>query len=97
MTTVLIANRGEIARRIIRTAHRLGLRTVAVFSDADRAAPHVREAGAAVRLGPAPARESYLRRDLILAAALSSASDGALDPQALTAPAQPGVLPAGVN
>ncbi|MEV6850273.1 urea carboxylase [Actinoplanes sp. NPDC051411] len=72
---MLIANRGEIARRIIRTARRLNLRTVAVFSDADRAAPHVREADAAVRLGPAPARESYLRRDLILAAALSTGAE----------------------
>ena len=74
-STVLIANRGEIARRIIRTARKRNLRTVAVFSDADRAAPHVREADAAVRLGPAPARESYLRRDLILAAALSSGAE----------------------
>jgi urea carboxylase len=70
--TVLIANRGEIARRIIRSAHALGMRTVAVFSDADRAAPHVREADAAVRLGPAPARESYLRADAIVEAALAS-------------------------
>jgi urea carboxylase len=67
--TVLIANRGEIARRIIRTARAQGLRTVAVYSDADRAAPHVREADAAVRLGPAPAAQSYLRVDAILDAA----------------------------
>ena len=67
--TLLIANRGEIARRIIRSAKVLGLRTVAVFSDADRAAPHVREADEAVRLGPAPARESYLDIDKILDAA----------------------------
>jgi urea carboxylase len=64
--TLLIANRGEIARRIIRTAKAMGLRTVAVYSDADRAAPHVREADEAVRLGPAPARESYLDVDKIL-------------------------------
>ncbi|MBW8806616.1 MAG: acetyl-CoA carboxylase biotin carboxylase subunit, partial [Catenulisporales bacterium] len=57
--TVLVANRGEIARRVIRSARELGLRTVAVFSDADRAAPHVREADDAVRLGPGPARDSY--------------------------------------
>ncbi|GAB2583857.1 urea carboxylase [Paractinoplanes abujensis] len=75
MSTVLVANRGEIARRIIRTARRLGLATVAVFSDADRAAPHVREADTAVRLGPAPARDSYLRRDLILAAARTSRAE----------------------
>ncbi|WP_045878676.1 biotin carboxylase N-terminal domain-containing protein [Pseudofrankia sp. DC12] len=68
--TVLVANRGEIARRVIRTARRMGLGTVAVFSDADRAAPHVREADHAVRLGPAPARESYLRADAVLDAAL---------------------------
>ncbi|MFE5813238.1 urea carboxylase [Streptomyces sp. NPDC056479] len=68
--TVLVANRGEIARRVIRTATRMGLATVAVFSDADRAAPHVREAGNAVRLGPAPARDSYLRGDAIIEAAL---------------------------
>src|SRR4051794_2764206 len=67
--TLLIANRGEIARRIVRSANDLGLRTVAVFSEADRAAPHVREADEAVLLGPAPARESYLRIEGVLAAA----------------------------
>ncbi|KOG61012.1 urea carboxylase [Streptomyces flaveolus] len=70
-TVVLVANRGEIARRVIRTARKMGLGTVAVFSDADRAAPHVREADHAVRLGPAPARESYLRGDAIIEAALA--------------------------
>ncbi|MCE5291878.1 MAG: 5-oxoprolinase/urea amidolyase family protein, partial [Nocardiaceae bacterium] len=69
---VLIANRGEIARRVIRTAHAMNMKTVAVFSDADRAAPHVREADHAVRLGPAPARESYLRSDAIISAALET-------------------------
>ncbi|CAM3926184.1 urea carboxylase [Smaragdicoccus niigatensis] len=69
---VLIANRGEIARRVIRTARAMNMKTVAVFSDADRAAPHVREADHAVRLGPAPARESYLRADAIIAAALET-------------------------
>ena len=68
--SVLIANRGEIARRVIRTARTLDLRTIAVYSDADRAAPHVREAHEAVRLGPAPARDSYLRADAILDAAI---------------------------
>lgn len=69
-STVLVANRGEIARRVMRSARRLGMRTVAVFSEADRAAPHVREADEAVCLGPAPARESYLRGDRIIEAAL---------------------------
>ncbi|CDK00544.1 Urea carboxylase [Microbacterium sp. C448] len=77
--TLLVANRGEIARRIIRSAKELGLRTVAVYSDADRAAPHVREADVAVRLGPAPAAESYLRADAIIAAALEHGA-GAIHP-----------------
>ncbi|WP_420142122.1 acetyl/propionyl/methylcrotonyl-CoA carboxylase subunit alpha [Sphingomonas sp.] len=67
--TLLIANRGEIACRIIRTARAMGIRTVAVHSDADAAARHVREADVAVPIGPAPARESYLVADRILAAA----------------------------
>ncbi|MFJ2729006.1 urea carboxylase [Streptomyces collinus] len=70
-TGVLVANRGEIARRVIRTARRMGLATVAVFSEADRAAAHVREADHAVHLGPAPARDSYLRGDAIIEAALA--------------------------
>ena len=70
--SLLIANRGEIACRIIRTARRLGIRTVAVHSDADAGALHVRSADAAVAIGPAPARESYLVGERIIAAALSS-------------------------
>ncbi len=67
--TLLIANRGEIARRVMRTAKAMGLKTVAVYSDADASAPHVREADMAVHLGPAPARESYLKIDAVIAAA----------------------------
>ncbi len=67
--SLLIANRGEIARRIIRTARRLGVRTIAVYSDADASAPHVSEADEAVHIGPSPARESYLVPEKILAAA----------------------------
>jgi urea carboxylase len=67
--TVLIANRGEIAVRLVSAARSVGLRTVAVFSDADRAAPHVRMADQAVRLGPAAPSASYLRADAILNAA----------------------------
>ncbi|MFG2476814.1 5-oxoprolinase/urea amidolyase family protein [Streptomyces fagopyri] len=77
--TLLIANRGEIAVRIIRTARELGLRTVAVYSDADRSAPHVRLADEAVRLGPAPAKESYLEADLVLKAAKDTGA-GAIHP-----------------
>ena len=66
---ILIANRGEIACRVIRTARRLGIHTVAVYSEADRHALHVAMADEAVPIGPAPARESYLRAEKIIAAA----------------------------
>lgn len=72
MMTVLVANRGEIARRVFRTAKRIGLRTVAVYSDADASAPFVREADTAIRIGPAPARDSYLNIASIIAAARES-------------------------
>ncbi|MBS1304217.1 acetyl/propionyl/methylcrotonyl-CoA carboxylase subunit alpha [Loktanella sp. SALINAS62] len=71
-TRILIANRGEIACRIIRTARAMGVETVAVYSDADAGALHVRMADNAVRLGPAPVADSYLRGDAIIAAALNT-------------------------
>jgi acetyl-CoA carboxylase, biotin carboxylase subunit len=63
---LLIANRGEIALRIVRACQELGVRSVAVYSDADARAPHVREADEAVNIGPAPSSESYLKGDLII-------------------------------
>ena len=73
--SLLIANRGEIACRIIRTARALGIRTVAVYSDADAKALHVRRADAAVHIGPSPARESYLVGDKIIAAAKATGAE----------------------
>ena len=69
---MLVANRGEIACRVMKTARRLGLRTVAVFSEADAASEHVKAADEAFLLGPAASRESYLRQDRIVAAAQAS-------------------------
>ena len=74
-STLLVANRGEIAVRVMRSAAARGIRTVAVYSDADRAAPHVRAADLAVRLGPTPAALSYLDVGAVLAAARSTGAD----------------------
>ena len=72
---ILIANRGEIACRVVRTARRVGYRTVAVYSDADAAAPHVALADEAVRIGPPPAAQSYLSIEALLAAARQTGAD----------------------
>jgi acetyl/propionyl-CoA carboxylase alpha subunit len=74
-TRILVANRGEIALRIIRTCRDLGVETVAIFSDADHDAAHVAAANDAVRVGPAPAGESYLRGDRIVEAALTTGAE----------------------
>jgi len=73
---ILIANRGEIACRVMRTAAGLGVKTVAVYSDADSNAMHVALADEAVRIGPAPVSESYLLGDVIIKAALADAGGG---------------------
>ena len=75
ITSLLIANRGEIACRIIRTARTMGIRTVAVYSDADANALHVRQADEAVHIGPSPARDSYLVGEKILAAAKATGAE----------------------
>jgi 3-methylcrotonyl-CoA carboxylase alpha subunit len=74
-STLLIANRGEIACRIIRTAREMGIRTVVVYSDADAKALHVRQADEAIHIGPSPARESYLVGDKIIAAAKATGAE----------------------
>ena len=75
ITSLLIANRGEIACRIIRTARQMGIRTIAVYSDADAKALHVRSADEAVHIGPSPARESYLVGANIIAAAKATGAE----------------------
>ena len=82
--SLLIANRGEIAVRIMRTCRRLGIRTIAVYSDADRDALHVAYADEAVRIGPSPPRESYLRPDAVMEAAAPHRRRG--DPSRLRLP-----------
>ena len=72
---ILIANRGEIACRVIKTARRMGIRTVAVFSDADRGSLHVRMADEAEHIGPPPAAESYIDIDRVLKAAKESGAE----------------------
>jgi acetyl/propionyl-CoA carboxylase alpha subunit len=76
MKKILVANRGEIALRIMRTIKEMGIKTVAVYSEADREAPHVRFADEAVLLGPPPSNQSYLKGDDIIKAALQLGVDG---------------------
>ena len=73
-TKILIANRGEIACRVIKTARKMGIKTVAVYSDADKDARHVELADEAVNIGPANSRHSYLQADKIIAACKQTAS-----------------------
>ena len=76
MKKVLIANRGEIARRVIRTLKKMGIESVAIYSDADREAPHVFEADYAFYVGESPSSDSYLRKDKIIALCKSENIDG---------------------
>src|SRR5690606_27925556 len=75
MQKILVANRGEIAIRVMRTAKEMGIRTVAVFSEADRSMPFVRYADEAICIGEAPSSQSYLRADKILKAAHQTGAD----------------------
>ena len=72
---ILIANRGEIACRVIKTAKKMNIQTVAVYSDADRSAEHVRIADESIYLGPSPAKESYLKSELIIKACKDTACE----------------------
>ena len=81
--SVLVANRGEIARRVITTARRMGIRTVAVYSEADAELPYVREADQAVPIGPPPPARSYLDTGAILAAARKTLALLTAQPQAM--------------
>lgn len=76
MQKILVANRGEIALRILRTIRKMGIRSVAVFSEADRNSPHVLYADEAVCLGPAPSNQSYLNGDKIISLAKQLGVDG---------------------
>ena len=76
MQKILVANRGEIALRIMRTIRKMGIRSVAVFSEVDRSSPHVLFADEAVCIGPAPSSQSYLNGDKIIAVAKALGADG---------------------
>ncbi|MGK2861404.1 MAG: acetyl-CoA carboxylase biotin carboxylase subunit [Chitinophagaceae bacterium] len=76
MQKILVANRGEIALRIMRTLHKMGIKSVAVYSDADRRSPHVFYADEAVYIGPSPSNQSYLNSDRIIDCALETGADG---------------------
>ncbi|MEL6976630.1 MAG: biotin carboxylase N-terminal domain-containing protein, partial [Bacteroidota bacterium] len=76
MRKILVANRGEIALRIMRTARKMGIQTVAVYSEVDRNAPHVKFADEAVHIGPAPSSESYLVMEKIIQAAKDTGAEG---------------------